>query len=282
MGTVSDVKNAMNGNKLTKKSPDALKSLLESADYKKRFEEVLGKKAPAFTSSILAAVNINPQLKDCDPISVISSAMVAATLDLPINQSLGFAHLVPYGKVCQFQMGWRGYVQLAQRTGLFKIINADVVYDGEFLDHDRLSGEIIIDGNKRKSDVVIGYFAHFELLNGFRKTVYFTKSDAEKHGKKYSKLFQQGKGSWVTNFDAMCIKTPIKMLLGKWAPLSTDYQMQRALQLDQAVFDVNGKATYGDNPDNVINLDPSLTEEIKLTPEEQEEVDKLAKENKKE
>jgi len=273
MATVKDVTKAVSGVQQQNAVANTLQTLLNSDNIKKRFGEVLGKKAPAFISSILSATNTNPQLKVCEPMSIISSAMVAAALDLPINQSLGFAHLVPYSGKAQFQMGWRGYVQLAQRTGLYKFLNAERVYEGQIKSRDMLSGKIELNEEGKTSDVVVGYFAHMELLNGFQKTVYISKANAEKHGKRYSQTFSsekdyvREKSKWTTDFDAMSLKTVVKMLLGKWAPLSTDYQMQKALQLDQAVINEDGTPEYVDGK-NTIDAETVPTGDPEPTGEE--------------
>lgn len=217
--------------------------LLDSVAIRKRFTEVLGKKAPGFISSILAAVGTNDKLKVCDPMSVISSAAIAATLDLPINPSLGFAHIVPYGGKAQFQMGWRGFVQLAMRSGQFKTMNVAAVYEGELLDHNRITGEMTFGAATGTN--VIGYVAYFKLLNGFEKYYYMTRAEVEKHGKRYSKSFTSEGGQWQQNFDAMALKTVIKMLLSKFGILSIE--MQRAIETDQAVITEEGTPEYVDS-----------------------------------
>lgn len=252
MATQQTVKTALATNGQMKPAVNTLESLLKSVSVRQRFDDMLGKKAAGFVSSILSVSNQNKMLKTADPITVISAAAVAASVDLPINPSLGYAHIVPYrdnktGKtVAQFQMGWRGYVQLAQRTGVYKTMNAGLIYEGQIKSNDLLTGEIVLDEAGKVSDKVIGYFAHFELLNGFKKTVFVSADAAEKHGKRYSKSYATGQ--WAKDFDAMAIKTAIKQLLGKWAPLSIDYQMQKALQMDAAVVKDDGTPEYPDNP----------------------------------
>ena len=212
-----------------------------------------------------------------DPMTIISAAAVAASLDLSIVPSLGLAHIVPYknsdtGKVvAQFQMGWRGYVQLAQRTGLYLTMNAGKLLEGQLVKKDLLSGRIEVNEDLKKSDTVIGYFAHFELVNGFQKTAYITKENALKHGKRYSKSFD--KGNWTKDPDPMGIKTIVKELLGKWAPLSTDYQMQKALQLDQAVIKEDGTPDYIDNPVDTEALPESLEDKPLISETTGEEIE---------
>lgn len=226
-----------------------LKALLATNTVKSRFEEVLGKKAPGFISSIITATQINPALSACDPRTVLSAAAIAASLDLPINSSLGFAHIVPYSGKAQFQLGWRGFVQLAQRTGLYKTLNVTEVYEGELKANNRFTGLMEFDPDGKKSNVVVGYVAYMKLLNGFEKWLFISRTDAEAHGKKFSKTYDNPNGQWRKDFDAMARKTVIKALLSKWGPLSTDIQMQKAIDADQAVIDEDGKTLYVDNTD---------------------------------
>jgi len=222
-------------NEIQKSSPQTLSALLSSQSIKERFNDILKDKAPAFISSILSVVNSNAALRDCDPKSIIGAAAIAASLDLPINSSLGFAHLVPYSGVAQFQLGAKGFVQLALRSGQYKSINYAEIYDGEFISWDRLRGEIVLDFKAKKSDVIVGYVANFTLLNGFEKTFYMSKEEITAHAKKYSKSFSNPKAQWQSNFNAMALKTVLKLLLSKWGILST--QMQTAVEHDQSAID---------------------------------------------
>ena len=197
-----------------------MKGLLSSPAVMNRFEEVLGKRASQFTASILSLYNGEKMLQKAEPMSVISSAMVAATLDLPVDKNLGYAWIVPYGGRAQFQLGYKGYIQLALRTGQYKFINCIPVHEGELQKWNPLTEEIEIDFEKRESDAVIGYAAYFELLNGFRKTVYWTKAQVEKHKKKFSK----SDFGWGKDWDAMALKTVLKSMLSKWGILSVEMQ----------------------------------------------------------
>lgn len=226
---------------LTKTKGGSLEALLQSSSIKKRFNEVLKKKSAGFISSIVSAVKGNDKLALCEPGSVVSSAFIAASLDLPINPNLGFAYIIPYGGKAQFQMGWKGFVQLAMRTGQYKTINASLVYQGEIKSIDRVTGDIIFDYDAKESDKVIGYVAYFKLLNGFEKKYYMSKEDMEKHGKKYSKSYTSTSGQWHLNFDVMGLKTVLKLLLSKYGILSI--QMQTAIEGDQMV-----EGEYDDNP----------------------------------
>ncbi|WP_438421629.1 recombinase RecT [Bacillus siamensis] len=197
-----------------------MKGLLSSPAVMNRFEEVLGKRASQFTASILSLYNSENTLQKAEPMSVISSAMVAATLDLPVDKNLGYAWIVPYKGRAQFQLGYKGYIQLALRTGQYKSINCISVHKGELQKWNPLTEEIEIDFEKRESDAVIGYAAYFELLNGFRKTVYWTKAQVEKHKKKFSK----SDFGWGKDWDAMALKTVLKSMLSKWGILSIEMQ----------------------------------------------------------
>ncbi len=226
---------------------EGLKDLLNEPNIRRRFEDVLGKKAPGFISSIISAVSTNSKLREANPMSVVQAAAIAASLDLPINPSLGFAHIVPYSGQAQFQMGWRGFVQLGMRTGQYKTINVAAVKEGELVSHNKFTGEMIFDESKKISDKVVGHVAYFRLLNGFEKFFYMTVEEAEAHGKKYSKTYGLATGKWKTDFEAMSMKTVLKMLLSKYGILSID--MQAAIQADQAVVTSTGDFAYDDNPE---------------------------------
>ena len=248
------------------RKPDALSVLLRQDSIKKRFEEVLGKKAPGFMSSIISATNANKELKKADPLSIVSAAAVAAALDLPINPSLGFAHIVPYKRdgvaIAQFQMGYRGFIQLGMRSGQYKTINACAVYEGELVASNRFTGEMTFDETRRTSDKIIGYVAYFKLINGFEKWLYMTVEEAKAHGKRYSKSFNIASGRWQQDFDAMALKTVLKMLMSKYGILSVD--MQTAVLADQAIVKKDGEYEYPDNDvvDAEISEPPSKAKEL--------------------
>lgn len=222
----------------------SLAALLSSDAIKRRFEEVLGAKAPGFISSIMSAVSSNPSLVQCDPMSVIAASAIAASLDLPINPNLGFAHIVPYSGKAQFQMGWRGYVQLGMRTGQYRLMNVATVHEGELVRNDPFTGEMEFEVAKRTSDKIIGYVAYFRLLNGFEKYYYMTKEEIESHGRRFSKSYNNEAGMWKKDFDAMAKKTVIKLMLNRFGILSIS--MEKAIQADQAEVD-NGDFVYIDS-----------------------------------
>ena len=268
-----------------------VRNLFGRDEVRAKFQEMLGKRAPAFITSVLQIVASNSLLSKADPNSVYHSAAVAATLDLPLSNALGFAYIVPYNQsyqdekgawkkkqVAQFQLGYKGVKQLALRSGQFKIINATDVREGELKKRDRKTGYIefdwIQDEVARKATPIVGYLSYFELLNGYSQTFYMSISDLTDHGKRYSQTFKAGKGLWVDDFDSMCMKTVSKLNLSKNAPLSIE--LQKAITFDQAVVnDADTEdVTYVDNT-------PSQIEEV--TPESlqlilDESVDLLSKE----
>lgn len=207
-----------------------LKALLGTDEVKKRLSETMKENAGAFSASIIELFNSDRYLAQCEPAQVIAECFKAASLRLPMNKQLGFAYVVPYkdnklGRYApQFQLGYRGYIQLAQRSGAYKYINCDVVYEGELCGRDKITGEIDLSG-ERKSDTIVGYFAFFELLNGFRKTLYMSYDEMVAHAKKYSKAY--GRGPWQSDFDAMALKTCLRLLLSKYGIMSVD--MERAV-----------------------------------------------------
>ena len=223
MATNETLKNQIqkkkNGNKNTPQGY-TIKQLMSADSVKKRFEETLGKKAPQFMASVINLVNSDTNLQKCDQMSVISSAMIAASLDLPIDKNLGYAWVVPYGNKATFQLGYKGYVQLALRTGQYKNINVIEVYEGELKSFNRLTEEIELDFEGKASDKVIGYVGYFELINGFQKTVYWSKEEIERHKKRFS----QSGFAWKDNYNAMAKKTVLRNMLNKWGILSIDMQ----------------------------------------------------------
>lgn len=228
--------------------------------------QVLGKNATSFVTSLTSIVSNNTSLQNCEPLSLMYVGIKAAALNLPLDPNLGFAYAVPYynGKAkkteAQFQMGYKGFVQLAIRSGQFKAINVTDVREGEYQGEDLLTGELkinIADGREQRK--VVGYAAYMRLVNGFEKSLYWSVEKVEAHAKQYSQTYSSTKdyirnsSKWTTDFDAMAKKTVLKMLLSKYAPLSIE--MQNAIQYDQAVFNSDGGNEYLDNADNAERLD---------------------------
>lgn len=236
MATASSLKNQLakkgTGNSLS--IGNTVKGLMENPSIKKRFEGVLKEKAPQYMSSIVNLVNSDTNLQKCDAMSVIASCMVAATMDLPVDKNLGYAWVVPYGSRAQFQMGYKGYIQLALRTGQYKAINVVEIREGELVSWNPLTEEIEVDFSKRESDAVIGYAGYFKLINGFEKTVFWTKEEVNNHANKFSKTINSKNSVWKSNFDAMAKKTVLRNLLSKWGILSIE--MQKAYISDEGLI----------------------------------------------
>lgn len=232
-----------------------LTRFVRDANVQGRIDSLLQERAPQFTTSLITAVNNNYMLQKCEPETVVSAALAAASMDLPINPNLGFAALVPYkvgrtGKYqCQFQIMWKGFIQLAQRSGRYKTISAIPVYAGQLKSNDPLRG-ITFDWDIKPKGDPVGYAAYFELLNGFEKTLYMTRKQVDDHGRKYSQSYKKDikdkerKSLWTTDFDSMALKTVVKQLISKFGPMSTS--IEKALGSDQAVL-AGDKRTFIDS-----------------------------------
>lgn len=195
-----------------------------------RFHELMQNRAPQFLTSILALYNNDAALRKADPVSIVQSAMIAASLDLPIEKNFGYAWIIPYKNwktnetKAQFQMGYKGYIQLALRSGQYEKINVITVYEGQLVDWDDLTENFVYDRTQKKSDKVIGYAAFFKLLSGFVKTVYWTKEEVERHRIEFNKAKnpEELSGAWASNYNAMAMKVVLNNLLKKWGILSVD------------------------------------------------------------
>lgn len=231
------------------KEAKTLKGMLEMPAYKNKFNEMLGKKAAGFMSSIIAVANNNKLLAKAEPSTVIGAAAQAAMLDLPINQSLGFAYIVPYKGAAQFQLGYKGYIQLAQRSGQYVDIGAKTVFEGELEYENRLLDKFKF--GERTGDKVIGYLAYFRLTNGFEKMLFMELDEMIAHAKKYSKSYSGGTEKWgLAEFDVMAEKTVLKRLLSKYGPLSIEsIQMSQALSNDGGVISMNKDGDFDVNFD---------------------------------
>ena len=222
--------------------------------------QVLGSKKESFVTNCVSLVSNNVNLQNCAPNTVMYSAIKATSLGLPLDNNLGFAYVLPYNNTkkgiqeAQFQLGYKGFIQLAMRSGQFQTINATEVKEGEIVKIDRLTGEIDFDWieNGRSEIKTIGFVAFFRLSNGFTKSLYMSIDELNKHGQKYSKSYNSAYSNWKKMFDAMAIKTVIKLLLSKYAPLSI--QMQEAVTYDQAIIRNENEFEYTDN-DNTIDIE---------------------------
>ena len=199
-----------------------LKGILNNETMQQNFRNILAENAGAFMASIIELYQSDGALQKCDPNRVVLEALKAATLKLPINKQLGFAYIIPYNNVPTFQLGFRGLIQLAQRSGQYRYINADVVYEGESVNYNRITGMLEISGTA-KSETPVGYFAYFQLLNGFEKCVYWTREKVEAHAKRYSKAWSKADSPWHTNFDAMALKTVLKTIISKYGVMSVEF-----------------------------------------------------------
>lgn len=233
---------------------------IQEEKYQKMINDTLGDKevARTFVAEITSVVANNNNIAKCTTPSILGAGLLAQSLKLPLTQSLGFAYLVPYQStnkdgqtfnVCQFQIGWKGLVQLCQRTNQFANIGVRPVHDGEWVGQDEFGEDIFKFDHKFDSNKVVGYFAYFKLLSGFKKTLYWTVEQCEAHGTKYSQAHRgKNKGSdfdnWSKMFEQMAEKTVLKQLLSKYAPMSVE--ISRAVENDQAVIE-DGTVTYVDN-----------------------------------
>ena len=220
-----------------------LKNALNAESVQEQFRNALADSAPLFIASLIDVYGSDRTLQECEPGAVIMEALKAATLRLPINKNLGFAYIVPYrnkGKAePQMQIGYKGLIQLAMRTGEYRYLNADVVYEGELKSYDKLTGHLDLSG-ERKGDKVVGYFAYLELLNGFSKAVYWTKEQVIEHAKRFSKSYASQYSPWQTDFDSMALKTVLRNLITKWGIMSIEMvqAVDRDIEAD-AQRDVN-------------------------------------------
>lgn len=253
-----------------------VKSYFNSPQVQAKLKELLKDKASQFTTSVLSLVGNDDLLSQAEPASLFSAALTAASLDLPINKNLGFAHIIGYknnkkgGIVeAQFQIGWKGFVQLAQRTGQYKTISATEVFEGQIVKEDKLRGNVY-DWESKTSDKVIGYVSIFVLTTGFEHELYMSLADINKHAKKYSQAYKSGYGPWADNFDAMALKTVIKLNISKFGPMNTD--LQKAMVFDQGV--VKGdEAEYPDGVDlDSVKADEDTKQAIIAANSEESEV----------
>lgn len=263
-------------NNAAKKSVSTmLNALLDSEGYRKRFDELLGKRAPQFISSIISTVNADSKLQQAfvnAPVTVIQAALKAATFDLPIDTTLGYAYIVPYNNKKEdgsyqmeatFVIGYRGMLQLAMRTGCYEKINVVDVREGELKRYDRLTEDVEIDfvedEDARETLPIVGWCGYFRMTNGMEKTIYMTRKQIERHEEKNRKGKRMGKG-WRENFDSMAAKTVLRRLIGKWGLMSIDYQRADAATLAAAQAIATGKFDDNDEPD-VITPEYTISDE---------------------
>ena len=239
------------------KSPSSImKGILDNDNTKKLLQDSLKENAGAFAASILDLYNIDKYLQQCDPKQVFGECLKAVSLKLPINKQLGFAYVVAFKGIPQFQIGYKGLIQLCMRTGQYKHINAGEVYEGEYKGFNKLTGELDISG-ERTSNTIVGYFAYMETLNGFSHSVYCTKQEVQKHAEKYSKSHNSSNSAWKTEFDKMAVKTVLRNLLSHYGYMSVE--MMNAMTAEQP----SDTDTLSENTDNTVNsevIDVEYTE----------------------
>lgn len=245
---------------------------------KAQINSIVGDKdSPIFITSIVSSVNVNPALMECTNASIVSAGLLGASLKLSPSPQLGHFYMVPYndkerGKVAQFQLGYKGYIQLAIRSGQYKRLNVLAIKKGELVKYDALNEEIevnlIEDEEEREKAETIGYYATFTYLNGFRKSIYWSKKKMESHALRYSKGYAAKKGYtfWEKDFDAMACKTMLRQLISKWGIMSID--MQKAYESDMAIINEDGTPTYVETeevPDTPAKTDDKPVEQAKPT-----------------
>ena len=279
--------------------PAKLKTILNAPSVQEQFQNALAENKDLFVASIIDLYNGDTSLQTCNPSAIVSEALKAAVLDLPINRALGFAYIVVYDNSVKvkdpqtgrelwtkvptptFVPGYKGFIQLAMRTGQYRTINADFVYDGELRTTNRLSGEIALDG-KRKSDKIVGFFCYFELLNGYRKTLYMSVEEMAKYAKRYApgikrdttvaQLIEKANNGitsksvgWEGNFNDMALKTVIRRVLSKYGYLSI--KMQNALS-----DDVNAETKAMQSRDEALQVAEAQPIDLDVTTVDYEEV----------
>lgn len=242
---------------LPAKTPFSVK--IQSDGYKNLINNTLGdpKRAAGFVTAITSAVATNPALQECDPATILSAGLLGETLQLSPSPQLGQYYLVPFNdrnrgcKVAQFQLGYKGYIQLAIRSGQYKKLNAMAIKEGELISYDPLNEDIevklIENESEREAAETIGYYAMFEYLNGFRKVIYWSKEKMIAHANQYSQGFRARKGYtfWEKDFDSMAIKTMLRQLISKWGIMSIEFQ--KAYEADMGVLRENQDPEYVDN-----------------------------------
>ena len=246
-----------------------MSSILDREGMRKRFDELLGKRSPQFISSVVSLVNADANLQKAfneAPMTIIQSALKAATYDLPIDPNLGYAYIVPFNNSVRnadgsyskrteatFILGYKGMHQMALRTGAYKTINVLDVREGELKSYNRLTEEAVFefieDEEQREQLPVIGYAGYYRLMNGTEKTIYMTKKQIEAHEKKHRKGANMGKG-WREDFDSMALKTVYRKLIGKWGLMSIDYRTADKETMELATAIAEDRL----NDDNIIDI----------------------------
>lgn len=236
------------------------------------------KKVSRFISAITSAVAVNPELQVCDPATILSGALLGESLGLSPSPQLGQYYLVPFNnskkgcKDAQFQLGYKGYIQLALRSGYYKKLNVISIKEGELISYDPLNEEIAVrimsDELARESAKTIGYYAFFEYLNGFRKCMYWSRDKMEAHALRYSKGYAAKKGYtfWEKDFDAMGFKTMLRQLISKWGVMSVE--LQQAFEADVVAENEELSLADASEPEPVSYVETEAEDEPDQSPAE--------------
>ena len=259
-------------------------AFLNSEKVLGNIEQALGKvNKQQFITSVISAVNTNPALQECTNQSILAAALLGETLKLSPSPQLGQYYMVPFndknkGKVAQFQLGYKGYIQLAIRSGQYKKLNVLAIKEGELIRFNPLEEEIevklIEDEEERENAPTVGYYAMFEYTNGFKKAMYWSKKKMEAHALKYSKGYQAKKGYtfWEKDFDGMAYKTMLRQLISKWGIMSIE--MASAMDSDMAVINEDGTKDYVENETDVIDITEVASEVVQEQVEGQTSIEK--------
>lgn len=252
---------------------------MTSTGINTKINQIIGseKSGKRFISSIISAVSNNPMLQECDNASILSGALLGESLNLSPSPQLGNYYLVPFkdkekGMVATFQLGYKGYIQLAIRSGQYKKLNVLAIKEGELIKYDPLNEEIevkLIENEiERENAKTIGYYAMFEYVNGFRKSLYWSKEKMEAHALKYSNGYRADKQKktaytfWSKDFDGMAYKTMLRQLISKWGIMSIE--MQNAYEGDMAYIKEDGTKEYVDNEEYIPTVEVTEAKEEKV------------------
>lgn len=249
-------------NSIVKKQKMSFATYISTEAVKSNIQNIVGgREGTKFIAAVMSAVNNNEALAECTNASIVSAALLGQSLNLSPSPQLGQYYMVPYndkerGKVAQFQLGYKGYIQLAIRSGQYKKLNVLAIKEGELVRFDPLNEEIVVnlitDEEQREQAPTIGYYAMFEYVNGFRKALYWSKKKMEAHALKYSAGYRKKSGFtfWEKDFDGMAYKTMLRQLISKWGIMSIE--MQSAIDGDMAVINEDGTKEYVDNVPELI------------------------------
>ena len=269
MANKININNASSATVPAKRGKQPFSVAIQSDAYKNLINNTLKDpdRCAGFITAITSAVAVNPALQECEPATILSAGLLGETLKLSPSPQLGQYYMVPFndktrGKVATFQLGYKGYIQLAIRSGQYKKLNAMAIKEGELIKYDALNEEIevkLIENEiQRESAPTIGYYAMFEYLNGFRKAIYWSKEKIEAHANKYSQGYRARKGYtfWEKDFDGMAIKTMLRQLISKWGVMSIEFQ--KAYDADMSVVREDNTFDYVDNvhDEEPLNVEP--------------------------